>query len=142
MGRNIAAVLAGFAAWSALWLASNGALLAALPDFFQEDGTTTNAGILTCVLGVSVLCSLLGGYVTAWVAKRNPKRLVWILAVIQLAIGIVVQVSYGEAIPLWYDILFIALLVPMHLAGGRLRWRGEGGSSVSGEGEAPAVARS
>lgn len=123
MLRSISSVIAGFATWSLLWIASNGALAAALPDLFREDGTTESSGILACVLVVSVVCSLLAGYVTATTAKNSPMQKVWILALIQMAIGIAVQASYWSVIPLWYNLLFLALLVPMHVAGGNLRLR-------------------
>ena len=80
MIRNILAVIAGFSAWTVLWFVSNGALFAALPDLFQADGTTSHNGILGCVLGVSLVCSVLGGYVTALVAVDRPLRPVWTLA--------------------------------------------------------------
>ena len=91
---------------------------------FPGHGTTDSGGILACVLAVSVVCSLLAGYVTATTAKRTPMQKVWILALIQMLIGIAVQASYWSVIPLWYNLLFLALLVPMHVAGGHLRLRG------------------
>lgn len=125
--RGVLAVLGGFAAWSILWLAANGTLSAMLPDLFAEDGSTRHAGLLACVLGVAVVCSLLGGFVTAALAPQRPGIHVWVLALIQLAVGIAVQAGYWSVLPLWYNLLFLGLLVPMHVAGGHLQQRRRAG---------------
>ena len=48
-------------------------------------------------------------------------RAVWILAFVQLAIGIAVEASYWELMPVWYHLLFLALLIPATVYGGRLK---------------------
>lgn len=123
MGRSILSILAGVLVWGLLWAASNGVLVASLPDLFRDDGTTDNAAILLCVLAVSVVCSVLAGYLTASLAPGRRWRHVVILAVIQLAIGVGVQLPYWTSLPLWYNLVFLALVVPGHLAGGKLRLR-------------------
>jgi hypothetical protein len=70
-----------------------------------------------------VLLSILAGYVTATVASRDPMRAVWALAVVQLALGIGIEVSAWNLTPVWYHLVFLALLVPATVYGGRLRVR-------------------
>ena len=43
-----------------------------------------------------------------------------VLAVIQVVIGILVELSYWSAIPVWYHIAFILLLAPAIFVGGKL----------------------
>jgi hypothetical protein len=46
---------------------------------------------------------------------------VWLLAVIQLGLGIVAEVSYWHLMPVWYHLVFLATVVPATVAGGYLR---------------------
>lgn len=121
MLRSFLAVLAGMIAWPALFLGGNQALLALFPDRYRADSTTDDPVILLVTLALSVAASLLAGYVTAAAAGRRPFAHTLVLGLIQLAIGIFVQLQYWEAIPLWYHLIFLALLVPGHIAGGKLR---------------------
>lgn len=122
-GRVFLAVLAGAAVWSVLWVAGTGAAQAALPEIARPDEPLTHAGLLVGYLVYSVALSLLAGYVTAAVAGARPMPAVWALALLQLALGVGFEVSYWELLPAWYHLVFLALLVPATVAGGRLRTR-------------------
>lgn len=119
--RSLLAALAGVVLWGALWAGTGAGLAAAMPGSFDADGYTQSAGILLLMLAISVLLSLLAGYVCAAIAHANPMRVVQVLAAIQLAIGIAVQASVWDRMPLWFHVPFLALVIPAHLAGGRLR---------------------
>ena len=121
MVRNILAVLAGFAVWTVLWLASNAAVAAAVPSAFGEDGSTTNAGILVLFLVLSVVFSITAGYLCAMLAREKPRRLAWVLGVLLLAVGIAVQIQFWGVMPIWYHLLFLALLIPGVLFGAKIR---------------------
>ena len=121
MIKSILAILAGFAAWSVLWLAGNAALGALFPAQFDAQGFTRSAAILVTVLATSVVESLIAGYLTALVARRAPVKHALVLGLIQLGIGIAVQASVWERIPVWYHLSFLALLLPAHVMGGILR---------------------
>jgi len=125
--RALLAVVAGVILWGGLWTGVHAALAAALPDSFDADGLTQSAGLLLVFLAVSVGLSALAGYVAAWIAKRGPMRVVAILAGIQLVIGIGVQASAWELLPVWYHVPFLLMVVPAHLLGGWLRV-GRGGA--------------
>lgn len=120
MIRNILAVIVGFAIWTALWFAANAVLRTALPEAFDADGGINESSLLVLILFVSVLCSLLSGFTTASISTRNEMKPLWVLAVIQVAIGTVVEVAYWSVIPVWYHITFILLLAPAIIAGGKL----------------------
>jgi hypothetical protein len=119
--RAALAVFVGFAVWSILWVGGNQALAAALPEHFAEDGSTAHAGLLVGILGMSVLWSVLSGWLTASVGRATGPRLPLILGVVLLAVGLAVQIGYWDVMPVWYHLAFLALLVPGCLVGGRLR---------------------
>jgi len=70
---------------------------------------------------VSIVCSLLAGLLTATLAPVRPGTHVLVLALIHLGIGIAVEVGSWSAAPPWYHLCFLALLVPGHWVGGKLR---------------------
>ena len=119
-GRVIVAVLAGAAAWAVLWNLGTRAAQAALPDLLAPDVPVTHTGILIAYIGWSVALSLLAGYITAVVAGTGAMRAVWILAVLQLALGAVFEESYWSLLPVWYHLIFLALLVPATVYGGNV----------------------
>ena len=45
-------------------------------------------------------------------------RYIWILAGCLLATGIPVQLSAWNDLPVWYNLVFLTLLVPVTIAGG------------------------
>jgi len=118
--RNLLALLAGYALWTALWLGGDVAARVLWPDAYPADFPETPMSATTplvATLALSVVCSLAGGRLTGTVAKRRGP--VWILALLLLATGIGVQASAWSALPLWYHLPFLALLVPVTLLGGR-----------------------
>ena len=123
MIRNILSVLAGFAVWTVLWLASNAAIAAALPSAFGEDGATDNAAILVLFLVLSVVFSVVAGYLCVRLAREKPMRLALILGVLLLTVGIFVQIQFWDVMPVWYHLIFLALLIPGVLLGARQRQR-------------------
>ena len=123
MLRSILAVAAGFALWTVLWLGSNGLTAAAAPDAFNPDGSTDAVGLLLLFLVLSVVFSVVSGYVTALVARRKEAQHALYLGLLLLAVGLFVQVQVWDLMPLWYHLLFLVLLVPAALVGGRLRAR-------------------
>ena len=124
MLKRILAAFIGLVVWTALWLGGNAGLRAVSPQNYLEDGSTRNFGLLLTTLVLSVVCSIVAGYVTAMVAKAQAVNAVWILAITNLAIGIFVQIGYWDVMPVWYHLSFLALLVPGVILGGRLRGSG------------------
>jgi hypothetical protein len=122
-GRLILAVLAGAVVWAALWVGGTMAAQGAFPSILAAGQPVTNAAALAGLIAYSVVLSVLAGYVTAAVASMNPMPAVWALAVIQLLLGIGVEASAWNLTPVWYHVVFLALLVPATVYGGRLRVR-------------------
>jgi hypothetical protein len=118
--RPFLAVLAGYVLWSALWLAGNAAFQALWPEAYPADFPATPITALVAIVSplvLSVLCSFAGGRLTAAIAPGRGA--VWALALALLATGIAVQSTAWHALPLWYQLSFLGLLVPVTLLGGR-----------------------
>lgn len=120
-GRVVVAVLAGAGVWAVLWIGGNQAALAALPGILVPEQPITHIGALLLLIGYSVVLSLLAGWVTAAVAGAEPMRAVWVLAALQLALGIIAEVSYWPLMPVWYHLVFLALIIPATVYGGKVR---------------------
>ncbi len=131
-GRTILAVVAGAVVWALLWVGGTQAAQAALPSVLAVGQPVTDAGALAGLIVYSVLLSMLAGYVTAAVATKEPMRAVWALAILQLALGIGFEASAWSLTPLWYHLVFLVLIVPATVYGGRLRdRRGRAGAAFS-----------
>ena len=111
--------------WGVLWNGGNAGLGAAGVITIGEP--ITSVGVLLGLIAYSAVLSLLAGYTTAAV-RGGPDAMgaVKALAVVNLAIGIVVEVMYWSLMPAWYHVIFLALVVPMTLVGGMRRVAGTG----------------
>jgi len=118
--RTILAVLAGFALWSILWVGGHQAAFALLPAHYDAEGIPETKGLYGLYLAFSVGCSLLAGRVARRLAPGNMAALAG-LGMLLLLVGIGFQASVWSLEPLWYHLLFLALLVPATLLGGRAR---------------------
>lgn len=118
MLMDILAVVAGFAAWSVLWLGGSPQVLKLFPGALQKDGSVRHTGALLTMLVFATLVSLAAGYVVTLVSAGPNLPL--ILGVILLLVGIMVQRQYWKLMPVWYHLLFLALLVPATLYGASL----------------------
>ena len=119
MLRAILGAIAGYAIWTALWLGGNQVAFAAETETVSAGEPLTAVGTLAAILALSVVCSILAGFVAAKVGSRQARKAVWICGVLLLATGIFVQVSAWSLMPAWYHLTFLALLIPVTLMGGR-----------------------
>jgi len=132
MVRIILAVIGGFLAWSILWVGTDQVMMTIWPEWYGahqlgfEKAMTNNApfaadtSILLMHLIRAVLITLVAGYLTALIAGEN-KRSTLGLGILLLLFGIGVQAMAWSYLPIWYHLIFLALLIPMTIAGGRLR---------------------
>ena len=132
MIRILLGVIAGFFAWAILWFGGEIILSAISPEGFGvhqaafqaaiENGGdfTANTTMLFThvVLGVIVLA--IAGFVAALVAGEN-KRTPLTLGVVLLVLGLLKAVMSWPYAPVWYHVIFTALLLPMTIVGGRLK---------------------
>jgi len=120
MGRTIGAVVVGVVLWGVLWNGGNAALGAAGVITIGEP--ITGVPVLLGMIAYSAVLSVLAGWVAAAV-KGGPEAMAAVkgLAAVNLLIGIAVEVMYWSLMPAWYHVIFLALVVPMTLVGGRLK---------------------
>jgi hypothetical protein len=85
-------------------------------------GTTLEADPLINIINLvrSFFTSIVAGYICALVAGEYG-RSTMILGVILLAVGIVVQYFGWNLAPIWYHLIFLLMLIPVTILGGRLR---------------------
>lgn len=121
MVRSTLAVLAGVVLWGVLWIPGNMAIGAIFPGYLAPGEPVTNTTVLIISLVLSVVLSVLAGFVTGAIARSNRARHGLALGVVQLAIGIFVQLGYWDLMPLWYHIPFLALLIPGNVWGATRR---------------------
>jgi hypothetical protein len=121
--RLIGAVLAGAAVWAVLWIGGTKAAQAAFPGALTPGQPLVHGGALLGLILYSVGLSLLAGYVTAAAAGPRPLPAVGTLAALQLTLGIIAEASYWSLMPVWYHLVFLALVVPATVYGGALRAR-------------------
>ena len=120
MLRSILSVVVSILVWGLLWVVANTVVAGAMPTSFDENGVTTDPTLLILFIGICAALCVLAGWLCATIAKGSLMRHVWVLALIELAIGISVQVSVWDLFPMWYHATFLAIVVPMHLFGGNL----------------------
>jgi len=131
MIRTILGIIAGFVAWSIVWLGSDALMGQVWPSYaaFQEaclkamtEGTTLNGDPLIYIANLvrSFVTSIIAGYIAALVAGEYRRSTV-ILGVILLLVGGAVEFGTWNLAPAWYHITFLLFLIPMTVLGGRLR---------------------
>jgi len=119
--KRFLAVIAGFVLWSVLWLCFNVGLhkFGLLPAALTQP--MTDVSPLAALLIGSVVISIISGYIAAAIAGAPSAPAVAILGVLLLLTGIYFQSRVWRLMPIWYHLAFLVLLIPMCLAGARLR---------------------
>lgn len=132
MVRIVLGVIAGFLAWSIVWVGSEKILSAIWPEGYGAhqlafEAAIVNGGQFTAdttllliqiVLGSMV--SVMSGFLAALIAGET-KRAPLFLGVLLLAFGLLKAVLSWPYVPMWYHVVFTALLVPMTMLGGKLK---------------------
>jgi hypothetical protein len=132
MVRIILGAIAGFFAWSIVWVGSEKILSAIWPQWYGAHQVAFEAAIAnggqftpdTTILLMNIvrgsIVSAMSGFLAAVIAGEN-KRSPLILGVLLLAFDLLIVVLSWRLVPLWYGIIFTALLIPMTIIGGRLK---------------------
>jgi hypothetical protein len=127
-------IIVGFFAWVIVWFGAESFISAAWPAFgehqaaFQsaiENGSEFTAipTFLIVHIFLAAAVSLIAGFLAALVAGEN-KRAPLILGLLLLAIGLLKAAMSWTLVPIWYHVLFTAVLLPMAIIGGRMRTAG------------------
>ena len=131
MVRIILGVIAGFIAWSILWVGGEAIFSLISSDWGKTSGDfreavanktpyTLSSTVLIALLIKGFIVSIISGFITALIAGENTKSTL-VLGILLLLFGIFVQAAHWDYMPLWYHIPFLILLIPLTILGGRLR---------------------
>ena len=110
-------IVAGYLVWTVVFLGGGAVLRSAMAGVHDAEGYTRDGTALALYLVLSFVASFVAGLTAARLAGAG--RPVWILAGLLLGTGIPVQLSAWDRLPVWYNVVFLAMLVPLTIAGGR-----------------------
>ena len=124
-------VIAGFFSWLIVWFGSEKILSAISPEGFGAhqrafEAAVKNGGqftaatslLLTHIVLASIV-SVMSGFLATLIAGENI-RAPLVLGFLLLAFGVLKAVMSWPYVPIWYHVIFTALLLPMAIMGGKL----------------------
>jgi hypothetical protein len=132
MLRIVLGVIAGFFAWAIMWFGGEKILAAISPQGFgvpqrafeeaiKNGGPfTADTTMLLTHIVLGSIVSVMSGSLAALVAGEN-KRAPLVLGILLLALGLLKAVLSWPLVPIWYHVIFTALLLPMTILGGKLK---------------------
>jgi len=132
MLKIVLGVIAGFVAWSILWVGSDQVLMTVSPMWYgahqlkfalamaNQEPFNADSTILVMHVVRSIIISIMSGFLAAFIAGEN-RRAPLALGVLLLLFGLMVEVMVWSYLPVWYHLLFLALLIPMTVLGGKLK---------------------
>jgi len=130
MLRIVFGVTAGFISWLIVWVGSEKILSAIWPAFgahqraFEEavkNGSqfTADTTMLLTHIVLGSIVSVMSGFLSALIARENL-RAPLVLGFLLLAVGLLKAVMSWPYVPIWYHVIFTAILLPMAIMGGKL----------------------
>ena len=130
MLRIVLGVIAGFIAWLIVWVGSEKVLSAIWPAFgvqqraFEEavkngGQFTADTTMLLTHIVIGSIVSVMAGSLAALVAGENS-RAPLIVGCLLLLMGIAKAVMSWPYVPIWYHVIFTAILLPTAIVGGKL----------------------
>ena len=132
MVRIVLGAIAGFFAWSIVWVGSEKILSAIWPEWYGAHQLAFEAAIATggqftpdtTILLMNIvrgaIVSAMAGFLAALIAGEN-KRSPLLLGFMLLAFDLIIVVLSWKHVPIWYGVIFTAMLIPMTILGGRLK---------------------
>ena len=135
MVRIVVGVIAAFFAWVIAWVGSEKILSAIWPEGFGAhqrafqaaiengpgaSGFTADTTLLLTHIVLGSIVSLMSGFLAALIAGEN-RRAPLVLGFLLVAFGLLKVVMSWPYVPIWYHVIFTALLLPMAIMGGKLK---------------------
>jgi hypothetical protein len=130
MLRIVLGVIAGFISWLVVWIASEKILSAIWPAFganqkaFEEavknggEYTADTTMLLTHLVLGSVV-SVMAGIFAALIDRENTSAPM-VVGILLLALGLLKASMSWRYAPIWYHVIFTAILLPLAIIGGKL----------------------
>jgi MFS-type transporter involved in bile tolerance (Atg22 family) len=119
--KSIGAVLAGFIFIVITHTATDALLKSA--GVLPKDHLFVGTGLILLVLGYRAVFSLIGCYLTARLAPRNPMKHALVLGFIGLALSLVGAIVAADLGPAWYAWTLAVIALPLAWLGGKLHER-------------------
>jgi len=124
-GRSVGAVIAGFICTALLSVGTDAFMHAR--GIFPPSGEAMSDGLFLLAAAYRLVFTVLGGYMTAALAPRQPMVHVFVLGVVGIlaaTAGVVATWNAGpEFGPRWYPLLLVVTAMPCVWAGGVWRMR-------------------
>ncbi len=112
---------AGFFAIQILALSGDKAFRAIAPGAFDAKGYALTGQNLLVVLAYMAVFECAGGYITGRMAAVKPVGHAVALGLVTLAMNLAIALFTWHALPLWYQLSALLLIVPMTWLGGQMR---------------------
>ncbi len=131
MVRIVLGVIAGFFVWAIVWVGSEKILSAIWPEGFgvhqrafleaiKNGGRfTADTTMLLTHIVLGSLVSVMSGSLASLIAGENTHAPL-VLGFLLLAVGLLKVVMSWSYVPIWYHVIFTAILPPMAIIGGRM----------------------
>lgn len=131
MLRLVLGVIGGFFSWMIMWFGTEKILSAIFPAGFGapqrafqaaiENGGqfTAETRLLVTHLVMGSIVSVLSGILASLISGGNS-RAPLILGFLLLAMGVMKAVMSWPYVPIWYHVIFTAMLFPLVILGGKL----------------------
>ena len=135
MLRTVLGVITGFFAWIFVWVGIEKVLSALMPEWYgapqlafqnavengaDGSGFTVATRLLLSHIVIGSIVAVMSGYLAALVSGEN-KRTPLVLGFVLLALGLLKVAMTWAYVPIWYHIIFTAMLLPIAIIGGKLR---------------------
>ena len=130
MLRIVLGAIAGFISWLIVWFVSEKGLSAIWPAFgvhqktFEEaiknggEFTADSTMLLTHIV-IGSIVSIMAGALAALIAGKDTYAPL-IVGCLLLAMAIAKAAMSWQHVPIWYHVIFTAILLPMAIVGGKL----------------------
>lgn len=132
MLRIILGVIGGFVSWMFLFIGIEKIISALWPAFgvnqkaFEDAikngasaGFTADTTMLLTQVVFGSIVSVLAGYLAALIAGENSRAPLF-AGILLLLMGIAKAAMSWQYVPIWYHVVFTAMLLPMAVVGGKL----------------------
>jgi len=130
MLRIVLGVIAGFFTWLIVWVGVEKILSAIWAEFgvhqraFEEaikngGQFTADTTMLLTHIVIGSIISVMSGSLAALIAGENT-RAPLVVGFLLLAVGLLKAVMSWPYVPIWYHVIFTAILLPMVIMGGKL----------------------
>jgi hypothetical protein len=116
--KSIGAILAGFVTVVVLSILTD--LILHKTGVMPEGPLFISTKLLLLAVVYRTIYTILGGFVTAWLAPEPKMRAVYILAVLGIVAGAAGAIANADLGPAWYPWTLVVLALPSVWLGGKL----------------------